>query len=154
MRSLESYLTEYAESHQNSQNIKIHNICVPAIMWSLLAMTSTFQVGPGLSLGHALTFMALVYYAFFENMRVVLAMTAVSVLMFATFPWIPQLRYVSGAVFIIAWIGQFYGHKVEGKKPSFAKDLLFLLIGPVWVLVKLFPQLMHKAEPNDTNQVS
>ena len=41
-------------------------------------------------------------------------------------------------IFIVAWIGQFYGHKVEGKKPSFFKDLQFLLIGPVWVFEKLF----------------
>ncbi len=47
------------------------------------------------------------------------------------------LLYVSLAIFIIAWIGQFYGHKIEGKKPSFIKDLQFLLIGPAWVFEKL-----------------
>ncbi|MFN7728150.1 MAG: DUF962 domain-containing protein [Bdellovibrio sp.] len=154
MRSLESYLTEYTESHQNRLNVKIHHVCVPAIVWSLLALTSTVEVGPGLSLGHALTFMALVYYAFFENVRVVLAMTALILVMFATFPWIPQLGYVSSAVFIFAWLGQFYGHKIEGKKPSFLKDFLFLLIGPIWLLVQFFPQLMHKSEPPDTTHVS
>lgn len=41
------------------------------------------------------------------------------------------------AIFIVAWIGQFYGHKVEGQKPSFLKDLIFLLIGPLWVLEKI-----------------
>jgi uncharacterized membrane protein YGL010W len=41
-------------------------------------------------------------------------------------------------LFIIAWIGQFYGHKIEGKKPSFFKDLQFLLIGPAWVFKKMF----------------
>ena len=38
------------------------------------------------------------------------------------------------AVFTLSWIGQFYGHKIEGKKPSFLKDLQFLLIGPIWLL--------------------
>jgi uncharacterized membrane protein YGL010W len=37
----------------------------------------------------------------------------------------------------LAWIGQFYGHKIEGKKPSFLKDLEFLLIGPLWVIQKV-----------------
>ena len=37
-------------------------------------------------------------------------------------------------VFVLSWIGQFYGHKIEGKKPSFLKDLQFLLIGPIWLL--------------------
>ena len=40
-------------------------------------------------------------------------------------------------IFVVAWIGQFYGHKIEGKKPSFFKDLQFLLIGPAWVFEKL-----------------
>jgi len=53
-----------------------------------------------------------------------------------------MVRYVSIAVFVVAWIGQFYGHKVEGKKPSFFKDLLFLLIGPIWVLKKFAPNLV------------
>jgi uncharacterized membrane protein YGL010W len=44
------------------------------------------------------------------------------------------LLITSVAIFIIAWIGQFYGHKVEGKKPSFLKDVQFLLIGPAWLL--------------------
>ena len=37
-------------------------------------------------------------------------------------------------IFIVAWIGQFIGHKIEGKKPSFLQDLQFLLIGPAWLL--------------------
>jgi len=47
------------------------------------------------------------------------------------------LFITSLAIFVAAWIGQFYGHHIEGKKPSFIKDLQFLLIGPAWVLEKL-----------------
>ena len=36
-------------------------------------------------------------------------------------------------VFVFSWIGQFIGHKIEGKKPSFLEDLLFLLVGPAWI---------------------
>jgi uncharacterized membrane protein YGL010W len=45
---------------------------------------------------------------------------------------------ISIGLFVIAWIGQFYGHKIEGKKPSFLEDLQFLLIGPAWVFEKIF----------------
>ena len=38
------------------------------------------------------------------------------------------------SIFVITWIFQFIGHKIEGKKPSFLKDLQFLLIGPIWLL--------------------
>jgi len=44
-------------------------------------------------------------------------------------------------VFVLAWVGQFYGHKVEGKKPSFLKDLQFLLIGPAWLLGFIYRKL-------------
>lgn len=37
-------------------------------------------------------------------------------------------------IFTIAWIGQFIGHKIEGKKPSFLEDIQYLLIGPAWLL--------------------
>jgi uncharacterized membrane protein YGL010W len=37
-------------------------------------------------------------------------------------------------VFVLAWIGQFIGHMVEGRKPSFFEDLGFLLVGPAWLL--------------------
>ena len=33
---------------------------------------------------------------------------------------------------------QFIGHAVEGKRPSFFKDLQFLLIGPIWLLSNLY----------------
>ena len=47
------------------------------------------------------------------------------------------LFITSLVIFVVAWIGQFYGHKIEGQKPSFFKDLQFLLIGPAWVFEKL-----------------
>jgi uncharacterized membrane protein YGL010W len=45
---------------------------------------------------------------------------------------------LSIALFVLAWIGQFIGHKIEGKKPSFLDDLRFLLIGPLFVLSFLY----------------
>ena len=45
------------------------------------------------------------------------------------------------AIFVVAWTGQFIGHKIEGKKPSFFKDIQFLLIGPIWLLSDLYKRL-------------
>ena len=39
---------------------------------------------------------------------------------------------------LVAWVMQFYGHHVEGAKPSFSDDLIFLLIGPLFVQEKFF----------------
>lgn len=134
MQNLTGYLAEYSKSHQNKRNIFIHSICVPAIMWSLLGML----MAAGMAYG--VVVLALIYYFFFKNPRVLLAMGLASLLMLYSFQFIPQLFLTSLVVFVIAWIGQFYGHKIEGKKPSFLQDLQFLLIGPVWVLFKIAPK--------------
>ena len=49
-----------------------------------------------------------------------------------------NLLQVSIGIFIIAWIVQFYGHKIEGKKPSFLDDIKFLMVGPAWILDHIF----------------
>jgi uncharacterized membrane protein YGL010W len=41
---------------------------------------------------------------------------------------------VAIVVFVVAWVGQFVGHRIEGRKPSFLEDLQFLLVGPAWLL--------------------
>jgi uncharacterized membrane protein YGL010W len=44
-------------------------------------------------------------------------------------------------IFVVGWIGQFIGHAIEGKRPSFMKDIQFLLIGPLWLLGHLYRKL-------------
>jgi uncharacterized membrane protein YGL010W len=54
---------------------------------------------------------------------------------------IAPLWLISILIFAVAWIGQFIGHNIEGKKPSFLKDLQFLLIGPMWLLSFIYKKL-------------
>lgn len=140
MRTLESYFLEYSESHKNSVNLAIHKICVPAITWSLLGALHTVHLTADLRLSHIFAFGALIYYSLFRKITFLVAMTVVTALIFWSFQFIENLLLVSVIVFVIAWIGQFYGHHVEGKKPSFLKDIQFLLIGPLWVINKFFPK--------------
>lgn len=58
----------------------------------------------------------------------------------AMFVPVPPWR-VCLALFVLAWIGQFIGHKIEGKKPSFLKDVVFLLIGPAWLMHFIYKKL-------------
>ena len=53
------------------------------------------------------------------------------------------LLWLAVGVFVVAWIAQFVGHSklFEGRKPSFFTDLRYLLIGPAWVLSKLYRKL-------------
>lgn len=145
MRTLESYFLEYSESHRNPLNLKLHKVCVPAITWSLLGVLHCVQLTPGLHLSHVFAIFALIYYAFFRKPIFLLVMTLATVLMLESFKYIENLLIVSIIVFVVAWIGQFYGHHVEGKKPSFLKDLQFLLIGPLWVINKFLPRSLQIA---------
>lgn len=146
MRSLESYIDEYSESHQNSANIMIHKICVPAIMFSILGILKAFPVPASwpLWLDWSLIFFAgaMVYYAFFKNPRVIVAILVLVLPMLVVLELLrPRFFLLSVGIFVVAWIGQFIGHKIEGKKPSFFKDLFFLLIGPIWTMHSLSRQM-------------
>ena len=134
MRTLTQWLAEYSESHQNPTNQLIHKICVPAIVLSIVCML--YAAGAWwLGIAFAL---ALVFYA-----RLSIPYTVISALAFVVmwlFASMLSHPFVVGlTVFVIAWIGQFYGHHLEGKKPSFFKDVQFLLIGPLWTLSHFVP---------------
>jgi uncharacterized membrane protein YGL010W len=141
MNRLKNYLNTYAESHRHPQNILIHKICVPAIMFSVLGILKAFPVPIAwplwLDWSMIAVFFMLIFYASFKNMKLLFLMILL------IFPQIiilellrPRFFILSLLIFIIAWIFQFIGHKIEGKKPSFLDDLFFLLIGPIWVVKK------------------
>ncbi len=151
MKTSEEWFSEYAVSHQNEQNKKIHFICVPAIFFSVIGLlmsipTTFLQNILGLqqplieNWAFIIAILVLLFYArigfiYFIEMLVVISLSILGNYWFSNFG---NLFYISISIFIIAWIGQFYGHKIEGKKPSFIKDLQFLLIGPLWVIHHLF----------------
>ncbi len=148
MKPVSTWLNEYGESHQHPLNVKIHTICVPLIMLSLVAMLSTipfylpFLESYNLNhWGFALVAFATVYY-FILSIPFFAGMIPIAFLLIVGTKWLSTLPYPlwqsSLTIFVLAWIGQFYGHKVEGKKPSFFKDVQFLLIGPLWLLSKLY----------------
>ena len=147
MRTIDSWLAEYGESHQNPTNKTLHWICVPLIMLALVALLAAiprpggFGLSPLIHWGTVLVALALVYYARLAP-RLVPGMLLVSAaLVFATWglqqlPW--PVALTGAVIFVVAWIGQFIGHHVEGKRPSFFKDLQFLLIGPLWLLAWVY----------------
>ena len=127
-RSLEQWLSEYALSHQNLINKKIHWLCVPTIFVSILGM------GMSLSVWFTLVMSALVLIFYMRlSTPLFLAMGIFILICLSVMTLLPWGFKVWAAIFVVAWIGQFVGHKIEGKKPSFFEDLQFLLIGPAWV---------------------
>ncbi len=148
MRKIDQLLTEYGVSHQNETNKLIHWICVPLIffsivglIWSIPSGALSFMEGSlGIFANWATVILALVllYYIrlsppLFFGMLLFSAACLFMASVIVNSTTIP-LWQISLGIFVLAWIGQFYGHKVEGKKPSFLKDLQFLLIGPAWLM--------------------
>jgi len=139
-RSLEAWLADYAISHQNGINKKIHWLCVPTIFVSILGM------GMSLSVWFTLVLSALVLLFYIKlSTPLFLAMGIFMLICLSVLALMPLGFKFWAGVFVIAWIGQFIGHKIEGKKPSFFEDLQFLLIGPAWVANSLIAKKRAKS---------
>ncbi len=152
MKSIHQWLSEYGESHQNKTNKTVHWICVPLIMFSLVGLLwsiptpevfSTFSFP--VNFGTIFLAFALVYYLFL-SVRLTLGMLLIVAVIVTGNHYLsklgtPPLWLISVVIFAVAWVGQFIGHNIEGKKPSFLKDLQFLLIGPMWLLSFVYKKL-------------
>ncbi|PHV13062.1 Mpo1 family 2-hydroxy fatty acid dioxygenase [Chitinimonas sp. BJB300] len=129
MRTIDQLFDRYGESHQHPFNKRVHWLCVPLITFSLLGML--WAVSPWLAIG--LVILALGYYLGLSWV-IATGMLVLVGLMLLVLSQLDQVFYISLLIFVLAWVGQFIGHKVEGKKPSFFEDIKFLLIGPAWLL--------------------
>jgi len=151
MKSIQQWLDEYSVSHQNPTNKAIHWICVPLIFFSIIGMLYSIQfpvmLFAQLKLNVALIALALVtVYYFLLSRSLSIGMLVFSLLCIALCYEIQMLTSVpvwqiSIGIFIVAWIGQFYGHGVEVKKPSFLKDMQYLMIGPAWLMSFIYKKL-------------
>jgi uncharacterized membrane protein YGL010W len=134
-RNIDALLAQYSESHRNPTNELIHFVCVPLIVFSLLGIL--YALHPVVAL--AAVGWSMWYYLQLSKPFAV-GMLAMAILMLAVLAAMPPMTVLplSIAVFVVSWIGQFVGHKIEGKKPSFLDDMRFLLIGPLFVLGFLY----------------
>ncbi|WP_162428119.1 Mpo1 family 2-hydroxy fatty acid dioxygenase [Pontibacter pudoricolor] len=156
MKPIQQWFDEYGQSHQNHTNKLIHWICVPLIFFSIIGLLASLpseplkmlfpeQLRPFVHFGTIVILLGLLFYLrlsvpMFVGMAIVCAVMLWLVYL-VDYKTDSPLWLVSLIVFVVAWVGQFYGHKVEGKKPSFLKDLQFLLIGPAWLLGFIYRKL-------------
>lgn len=148
-KTADEWFAEYGESHQNHANELIHWICVPVIFFSVVGFVWSIPVPadwqiemPWFSWAIPVMAVALLFY-----LRLSPLLSA-GMLAFMAFCYcgLALLSMISPspvwqvclALFVLAWIGQFIGHKIEGQKPSFLKDVVFLLIGPAWLMSKIY----------------
>ncbi|MFT5512366.1 MAG: YGL010W-like membrane protein [Bacteroidia bacterium] len=154
MRKINTLLDTYGESHQNGTNKYIHWICVPAIFFSLVGLLYAVPIGGlatktmWLNAGSIVLLLALVYYFILsKSLAIGFVFWGLFCLWLNSqiFEWVgannAMMAYVSLAIFVTAWVFQFVGHKIEGKKPSFLQDIQFLLIGPAWLMGFIYKRL-------------
>ena len=171
MNTIHDWFDAYGESHQNHINKIIHWVCIPMIFWSIIALLSLIphsylDVFNNEILNHLshwgtfIIFLGLIFYLRL-SFKIFLGMLLFSLIIlldvYFTVYWFELngffgifnnslsshdfLLSLSLFIFISAWILQFIGHKIEGKKPSFLKDIQFLLIGPAWLLGFIYKKL-------------
>ena len=150
MRTADQWFSEYGESHQNSTNKAIHWVAVPLIyltvvglFWSIPQPQWMAQL-PWLNWAVVALVPTILFYLLM-SLPLALGMAALSALCL----WACSALQAAGqsvlwwsvGIFVVMWVFQFIGHHVEGKKPSFFKDIQFLLIGPAWVIAFLYRKL-------------
>ncbi|HUN15875.1 MAG TPA: DUF962 domain-containing protein [Saprospiraceae bacterium] len=153
-RKIDILLNKYGESHQNETNKAIHWVCVPLIMFNLVGLLMSIPF-PNYSIVFNLATLVLMFaLGYYLRLSLLLSFGLVFIVislllgnyylkLYAEASGFNYV-YVSLIIFLAAWIGQFYGHKVEGKKPSFLEDIQFLLIGPAWLLHFIYKKLGFK----------
>ena len=151
--SIHEWINEYGIYHKNKTNKLIHWFCVPAIMFSLFGLLDLLQFNKTLDLSFLnlniianisiLNIFILLSIIFYIRLSLTLSLGMIifSILLVSLIDYFDKFQIIINyklfiylSIFPAAWIGQFIGHKIEGKKPAFFKDLQFLLIGPIWLL--------------------
>ena len=150
MRSVHDWFGNYSADHQHPTNRLIHWICVPAILWSAIAALWVVPVSPsigrpgfwcGLAMVGALTFYWRLSRPLGAAMIALFVLLALLTEAFYRALGPSTLLWTAIVVFVAAWIGQFVGHVLEGRRPSFFTDLAYLLIGPAWLVGKILRRL-------------
>ena len=155
-RSMHDWLESYSQDHQHPTNRLLHWICVPLIVWSVLALLWTIPVPATLLRPGAWAVFAIVlaFAWYWKRSHRLGAALLVALAIFALIcagvferlgPM--SMRWLAVCVFVAAWLGQFIGHVFEGRRPSFFTDLAYLLVGPAWLMDKLLNRIGLKETP-------
>ncbi|MBN2615044.1 MAG: DUF962 domain-containing protein [Bacteroidales bacterium] len=156
MKTAQQWFDEYGESHRHPINKLLHWVCVPSIFFSIVGLfasiphaflDSWFPVSwaPYVNFATLALLLTMIFYfiisrTIFVGMVLVAALSLWGIAVVVQAAFMP-LWLFSVLVFVVAWIGQFIGHGIEGAKPSFFKDLQFLLVGPAWLLHFVYRKL-------------
>ena len=136
MQDIQALFADYASYHKTKGNKAYHRVGIPLIVLTLIGMLARAGVGH-LNAAVALIVVSELVY-FMLEWRLAVVMLIVSVAFYFAGWAIPF--WVNVALFVLGWIFQFIGHSVyEHKSPAFLKNVLHLLVGPLWILNDVVP---------------
>ena len=126
----------------------VHFVCVPVIFFTIVGLLYCIPIttvaGHAINAAYVAAVIVAIYYCLL-SIPVAIGMILYVALCLLLCRIIEQatghLGLVSIALFVVAWIAQFWGHNVEGKKPSFLKDIQFLMIGPAWIMSFIYKKI-------------
>lgn len=129
---------EYASYHSDRRNIVCHSFGIPLIVLGIMGLAHLVRIGP-VDLAVVAAAGVLIYYAAIDPRGALLSLIAFAILyvIAVRLPWQANL-----GAFVLGWGFQFLGHKLEGTKPKFLENLVYLLIGPLYFFQELYNMLL------------
>ena len=132
-KKVDSHLSDYAFYHQTSGNRICHFLGIPLIMFSLFVLFRPLSLLPSFTAAEVLILLSFAYYLTLD-FRLAIGMLLVSSALDLVAWKIADLR-IGLIALIIGWIFQGIGHGVyEKRSPAFTRNLVHLLIGPLFLL--------------------
>lgn len=154
MRTQEQFLSDYAVSHRHPINQWIHFICVPVIFFATFGLLWLIPIGRWTGLAPEVAYWvngATVFAVFTGLVYLKLSVAGALAMMgwygltglgiFALQRAGGSLLWISAGLWAAGWAAQLWGHKIEGARPSFTDDVVFLLVGPLFVMHELRKKL-------------
>ena len=136
---LQGHFTDYSAFHRTPGNKACHYVGIPLIVLSLLALLARvplFELGGFTVTAAEVLLVASTAYYLTLDLTLAVTMLLASALMCVVGRFLPVPAAV--ALFVLGWVFQFVGHYVyEKKSPAFARNLVHLLVGPLWILARV-----------------
>jgi uncharacterized membrane protein YGL010W len=127
---------DYEAYHRSRGNKICHYVGIPLIVFTLVGLLREVGWG-GLDLALLAGGGVCLYYLSL-SLRLAAGMAVFLAFSYVAGPQIPMGLHVAGL--FLGWAFQFIGHYVyEKRSPAFYKNLLHLLVGPLWVLARGIP---------------
>ncbi|HET9029849.1 MAG TPA: Mpo1-like protein [Candidatus Aquilonibacter sp.] len=131
--------TEYGSYHMDRRNRVCHAFGIPLIVLGIMGLAHLIALGP-VDLAVAAAIAVLIYYAAIDARGAVLSTVVFAILYLIAI----RLSWpVSLGAFVLGWVFQLIGHRFEGTKPKFLENLVYLLIGPLYIFEETFDSVTN-----------